>query len=299
MNRSKSNWWFFVILMVWFTHVLTISIVWNFRIAQITKQPIFEQAKDKGYLFVALLFNQYYKKYDMVTRQNFFGGLNSFIYGFGSNYFRTDVAVSHITEKKNNSVTFSGTEVDDILFTLGRNFKLNSSGALTLSGLLGVPTHKIYRFQHVDFGYGQVGTGVQLDGIYSLKSKGDILAGVRYLHFFYRTASDSFNKKYAFSVGNVGDILVAYKNYWGKNGLEFGYTYRSQFGAGVCPRFDDIVEKTNYIRSNFYMVYKYKFLIHDIHNRILFNLAYGFDHKPKYYGNKSIVTLWTSWNISF
>lgn len=287
---------------VWYTHVAAMSIVYNFRIAQITKQPIVEkpEGKDhKNHVIVALLFDQYQKKYCTNTHQNFGGGLGAFIYDFKSYYFRTDVAVAHIKERSNCITTFSGTETDDILFTLGRNFTIDENASITWSGLFGVPTHKIYRLQHVEFGYSQVGIGVQLDGLYALNSKGTFLYGARYIYFVPKKALDSTGQNYMFTIGNIGDLLFAYKNKWGHHGLEFGYTAKSRFGADVYPSFDEIIEKTNYIRSNLYIVYKYKFLIHDIHNRFLFNIGYGFDHKPKIYGNKYIVTLWTSWNISF
>ena len=76
---------------------------------------------------------------------------------------------------------------------------------------------------------------------------------------------------------------------------------RHDFGLALIfiPSLDEIVKKTNYIRSNFYIAYKYKFLVNDISNRLIWYLSYGFDHKPKVFGNKYIVTLWASWNIRF
>lgn len=285
--------------MLHYSSLSAISMVYNFRIAQITKQPIFEKTFNRNHTIVALLFDQFYKKRNNTTHQNYAGGLGSFIYDCEPYYFRIDAALSNIRQTDNHITTFSGTETDDILFTVGRNFIVNEQALITLSGLFGVPTHKIFRLRHPDFGYSQVGMGIQLDGSYTVDCIGSLLYGARYIYFVPRNALDDCKKKYNFTIGNVGDILLAYKNTWNQHGLELGYTFRSQFGAHIRPNLDDTVEKTNYLRSNFYIVYKYKFLTYNVANRLLFNFSYGFDHNPKTFGNKHIITLWASWNIGF
>ncbi len=275
-----------------------ISIVYNFRIAQITKQPITEKPGDKNGTVIALLFEQYGKKYNGV-QQNFAGGFGSYIYDFSPYYFRIDGAVSHIHEKTDHITSFSGTEADDILFTLGRNAAINQYTSLTFSGLFGIPTHRLYRLQHVDFGYSQVGTGLQLDGVYSHNHINDVIYGARYIYFAPRQAFDSNGQWHRFTLGNVADVLIASNNRLNNHRIEFGYTARFSFGACAYPNFDDIAEKTNYIRSNLYLVYKYKFSIRDIPNRFLCNISYGRDHVPRTYGNKYIITLWASWNVNF
>lgn len=287
-----------VLSMVPYISSSAVSIVYNFRIAQITKQPIVESVYDHNYTLVALFFDQFQKKYSDV-RQNFLGGLASFIYDFEPYYFRTDFSSAHIKEVIDHATTYSGIKTDDILFTLGRNFKLNNKAVMTLSGLFGIPTHEIFTLQHIDFGYGQVGLGVQLDGSYILCDTHTLLYGIRYLYFVPRKAVDEAGDTYTFTIGNIVDVLFAYKYNWLSHGLECGYTFRSDFGAHISPNLDDTVKKTDYIRSNFYFVYKYKFMIDEIANRLLFNISYGFDHRPKVYGNQYIVTLWASWNIHF
>ncbi len=290
--------WLLFFILLQHVHLLPISMVYNFRIAQITKQPIVEKSHRHNRI-IALLFDQYRKKYNGIF-QNFIGGLGSYIYDFDSYYFRTDFAASHIKEITDHVTTFSGTETDDILFTGGRNFIINDRTTMTFSGLFGVPTHRIFRLQHVDFGYSQIGLGLQWDGSYLLNDTSALLYGARYIYFVPRTALDDLEEKHRFTIGNIGDLLLAYKNNWDfHHGIEFGYTARFRFGAHIYPNLDDIVKKTNYIRSNFYGVYKYKFIVNDISHRLLFYLSYGFDHTPKIYGNKYIVTLWASWNIGF
>ncbi|MFI5333021.1 MAG: hypothetical protein ACHQVS_02880 [Candidatus Babeliales bacterium] len=292
--------WLLFVSMLGYVPLTAISIVYNFRIAQITRQPITDETHDKNNTLIGLLFDQFQKKHTD-TSQNFPGGLASFIYHFDANFFRTDFAVSHIKERTDGSTTFSGTQTDDLLFTLGHNFKINKRNTVTLSGFLGIPTHKVTTLEHVSFGYGQLGTGIQIDGSYTLHhdNANALLYGARYLYFVPRTARDIECKHHTFSIGNVADVLFAYKDWWGKHGLELGFTERINFGAHCSPHFDEIIQRTNYVRSNFYAVYKYKFLIRDLPNRFLFNIAYGFDEKSKKFGNKYIITLWTSWSVNF
>jgi hypothetical protein len=291
---------FFFVLIIFLSslNLFAISMVYNFRIAQITRPQLAAREQGENNTVIALFFDQYRKKYTG-TRQNFGGGLGSYIYDFADNYFRIDGAVAHIKENEDCLTTFSGTETDDLLFTGGHNFAINQKASLSFSGLLGIPTHKLYRLQHVDFGYSQVGMGLQIDGVYSFERKGTLIYGTRYIYFVPRTAYDADCQRYTFTLGNLYDLLLAYKNNWGKNGLEFGYTSKFRFGCHVCPNLDNITKKTNYIRSNFYLVYKYKFSIRETRDRLLFYISYGFDHQSKIYGNKNIVTVWSSWSISF
>jgi hypothetical protein len=279
------------------SNMYAVSMVYNFRIAQITKQPILE-GHERKHMIVSLIFDQFRKKYDGPW-QNFVGGLGSFIYKPHPYYFRADFAVSHIKQVVSGVTTFSGTETDDILFTLGRNIIVDDITRITFSGLFGFPTHRIHTLQHVDFGYAQVGTGAQFDGSTDINHINAFLYGLRYIHFFPRSALDDLDEKHRFTIGNIADIFLAHKSTWGMQGFEFGYTARIRFGAHIHPNLDDTVKKTNYTRSNFYAVYKYKFLINNISHRLLFDISYGFDHSPKLYGNRYIVTLWASWNIGF
>src|SRR5205085_670436 len=81
-----------------YTSLFGISIVYNFRIAQITKQPLDGMLSEKKHMTIGLLFDQYQKKYNG-TQQNFAGGLASYIYESRPYYLSIDGAVSHIHEK--------------------------------------------------------------------------------------------------------------------------------------------------------------------------------------------------------
>ncbi len=299
MRIMKAYTYIFFLLLFWSGNLLPISMVYNFRIAQITKQPIVENENKNSLNTVGLFFDQYRKKYNG-TRQNFVGGLGSLIYNFKPYYFRVDSAFSHIHEKVAGVTTFEGTETDDILFTAGRNILTDAHNVVTLSGLFGVPTHRILRLEHVDFGYSLVGLGIQVDGICTLNAISTLIYGGRYIYFIPRYAHNGTDQTFMFTLGNIGDLLIANKNNFNEHhGIEFGYTSRTRFGAHIHPSLDEIVRKANYIRSNFYGVYKYRFKTKTISNRLLFYTAYGFDHVPKVYGNKYIITVWASWNARF
>lgn len=280
--------------------LMGISIVYNFRIAQVTKQSIVESSPLKTNRIVALLFDQYQKKYQGGVTQNFAGAFASWIYNLEPYYLRIDGAFSDILQKTNHVTTFSGAETDDLLFTMGRNFKSFERNRTTISALFGVPTHEIFTLQHVSFGYSQVGMGLQLDGAYELAHQSDVLYGARLIYFVPRTARVICpDQEYLFSIGKIADILLAFKHNQGHHGFECGYTQRWDFGSHVSPVLDDTAAKIDYVRSNFYAIYKYNFLVNDLENRLLFNISYGFDQKPIRYGNKSIITVWASWNLSF
>lgn len=278
--------------------IWAISVVYNFRIAQITKQPIVEQSHRK-HSIIALLFDVYQKKYHGDITQNFVGALGAYLYSIQSWYARVDCAFSHIHEIKNHTTSFSDTETDDILFTVGYNHKIKEKAQITFSGLFGIPTHNLLRLRHVDFGYSQIGTGLQCDGSYGLTRKTTMLYGVRYIYFIPRKAEDNNCVIHTFTIGNIADMLLAIKHDWAHQGIELGYTHRAQFGARCTPILDNITQKTNYIRDNFYIVYKYKFEYGSVAHRFLCNFSYGFDQHPKRYGNKLIITVWGSWNIRF
>ncbi len=281
------------------THYLhSRSVVYNFRIAQITKQHLFETANQRKYTVIGLLFDEVsQKRYDGIHR-NYFGGLGTFIYTIEDYFFRADFAVSLVQQKSFDS-HFADTQTDDFLFTFGKNFKISENADITLSGLFGVPTHPVYTLIKPEFGFGQFGLGLQLDSVYKINPINSLVFGGRYIYFIPRCAQNSEKNCFKFTQGNLIDFLVASKNVWGKHGLEVGFTPRFAFGAKICPYLDDIIEKSNYIRTTWYAVYQYKFMINNVKNRLLFNIASGFDATGKKYGNKYIVFIWGAWDIKF
>ena len=272
--------------------------VYNFRIGEVTKQPIAEKSKAKNHKVLALFFNQYRKRYTGM-QQNFLGGLSSYIYDFKPYYARIDGAVSYIQERTDHTTTFSGTKVDDILFTLGRNFEINKRTLCTLSGLFGIPTHPVYQLKHSDFGTGQVGTGLQFDGSYKFTHRDSLILGSRYLYFIPRHAYDILHVKYKLPGSNVIDTLFAYRNIQKNHGFELGYSWGALFTSNNSSEFSEKFGSLNSMRHSFYGVYGYRFFINTISNKLLFNISYGFDQMSKLYGSKIILSFWAAWNIGF
>ena len=274
------------------------SIVYNFRIAQITQQPFSDNSVQRHNTLIALLFDIYQKKYTG-SNQNFTGELTGYIHNFNPYFFRIDFAFAHIKNKVNQQTTYTGTQTDDLLFTVGRIFHPSPKNSIILSGLFGIPTHANTILIHQSFGYAQVGLGPQIDGLYELNQNSSLIYGLRYLYFAPIKAYNSNQERFKITAGNIFDCLIASKTNWNKHGLEFGYTAKFDFGAHAKPMITDFAAQNNFMRSNLYLVYKYKFLINDIPNRVLFNIAFGRDHRSKIYGNKAIITSWFAWNINF
>jgi len=226
-----------------FNKIFSVSIVYHFRIAQITKQPIYGHI-DNHNLAIALFFDQVMKRYSGDILKNFSGNLNAFIYNFKSYYLRGDFAYAYVMETIKKKLEFSGMETDDILLTFGRNFHINDRAKITVSGLFGFPTHKNYHLQHVQLAYAQVGLGAQIDGIYKLKEKDTFIWGVRALYFVPRNALDDCNKNHKFTVGTLSDILIAYKHDLLNSDIEFGLTERFQLGARIFPSLDHAVHNS-------------------------------------------------------
>jgi hypothetical protein len=274
------------------------SIVYNFRIAQITRQSISDnQNNPHPNNLSALVFNQYQKKYND-SKQNFTGELSSYIRDLSPYYFRADFAFAHVQNKVDHTKIYSGTQTDDLLFTAGRNFTTSNKNTITLSGLFGVPTHNMKLLLHPEFGYAQVGLGAQLDGVYSFTANSALIYGTRYIYFVPRTTYDNLENRYKFTAGNNVDFILASKYDFDQNGIEFGYTNKCQFGTKIIPQITDLFAN-HYISSSFYLVYKHRFLIYNLPSRFLANIAYGFNHKQQALANKTVITGWVAWNISF
>lgn len=289
-----------ILCLLFYTDVSAISVVYNFRIAQITKQPLNKPDSHRRKVINILPFNTYLKKYCGGIRQNFAGCLGSFIYNLDHYYIRADIAFAHINQTANHISTFSGTHTDDILFSGGREFEVSEQTKLNVSGLLGFPTHNSYSLQHIALGTGQIGTGIQFDGSTKFYNQAKFIYGTRLLYFIKGIAQTTAGKEYLFTAGKLADILVALSNRWGQHhGLEGGYTVRWLFDSQICPKLENILDQTNFRGNSFYLTYKYGFETDRTSQRLLLTVGYGFDGKPKLYGYKNIVTVWAAWAVNF
>lgn len=281
-----------------YLNVYSISVVYNFRIAEITKEPNspYEELSNKKYNLITLLFDQYLKTYNQYN-YNYTGFFESFIYHTPSYYFRSDFAASSIREKnpKGKNHTF---QPEDILLTSGCNFIINDRSIITTSGLFGIPTGKVVLPQAY-FGYRQVGLGIQLDGFYSFRLTHRAVYGFRYIYFVPRS-TNYYKKRYLFTIGHMIDFLLAYQYQYNKTQeLEIGYSIESRFKANIKPYIAYIIKQNNYFISSFYFVYKHQFLVKNTINTLLFNAVYGFDNIPNKFSIKYSLTAWLAWDINF
>lgn len=295
----KKNIFTLILISEFFTHspLSALSIVYSFRIAQITQRPIVQEAEHKPDSIAPLIFDYFQKAKNFNIRENYAGGIVTYNHNFTHNYFRTDFAVSHVAQSVNCKKTVDVIEADDILFTAGRNIIHNEKSSVTVSGLLGIPTHSVNTLERIGFGNGQVGVGVQLDGMYKLK-KFDFLCGSRYNYFIPRTAFNANQTAYKFTVGSITDLLVSLEtnNPLG-HGCEGGYGARWGFGIDATPKIANL-DRLNYMRNTFYVVYRYTFLTEKLAHRFLLSFSYGFDSKPELYGYNAYMVL-GSWGVAF
>lgn len=273
------------------------SVVYSLRIAQITKHSLLQESKDHSVTTLALPFYTYAKKYSDVT-SNYAGGLASLIYNYKASYLRADFAITNINQRDHGKSIFSDTVSDDILFSFGRDFEINKKSQINISGLCGFPTHANYILAYPTFGFGQVGIGAQLDGLYHFNDHAHFIWGTRLIHFIERNAIDLYGVRHTFNIGNLADILVAAKNKWNHHGVEGGYVARWGFSPSICPALSNVLDQAKYMTNFVYLVYKYNHQSKNVLHQFLCNISYGFDSQQESFNYKSIATVWIAWSLS-
>jgi len=281
------------------------SVVYNLRIAETTRHQEFERKLMRPSIAAATTFAQFRKRHSG-QKERYIGELGSLIYLPSSCYVKADFAFAN-AHLNDDGVTSSRTQTDDILFTAGYSPTISQRVKLTFSGLLGVPTHRDQSLQNVQVGVAHIALGTQIDSAfnYSKNHKQTFMAAVRFIHFFPRTVSVILGQQcsdFNFSIGNLTDLFFAHHSIFGKHGMhriEVGYNPAFLTNANIRPMLDEVIQQTDFIRNSFYGTYKYNFLIHKLHSALTVALSYGFDSKPKLFGNKQIITAWATWGINF
>ena len=283
-------------LLLNFNYIISESLVYNFKIAQITKDLSLNK-EDNHSSFTTLIFNQYRKRYDL-TQEYFIAPLFSYINSFENYCFRIDSSFGHIKQKLNKKTLYSGENIDDLLLTFSKGFK-NKNNIHSISFLLGIPTHKIYSLQHPSVGYGQFSLGIQYDGLIETKQNEAFLYGARCIYFIPKNAFDLSHNNYKFTIGSLIDLLVSYRKNWDKKGVEIGYNLKFSCDAKIKPLYIELIQKLNYSRNSFFLVYKYKVMICDVLNKIFFNITYGFDNKSNSFNLKHFVSTWIFYSLEY
>ncbi len=282
----------------------SVSVVYNLRIAETTKH----YRLDSHYIYPILIadtpLGQLRHKRDG-TRQSVAANLSNFIYSAKTFYVRADFAVARITQDK-QGVHFAQTQTDDLLFSAGYTHSLQEGMIVTLSGLLGIPTHRDLSLENFQFGYGHVGLGIQADGAFEYlqnrNQKHSMRTAARVIHFFPRKTpfkNDDQVHQYDFDFGNLADLFIAHHTTWGDHRFEAGYNPTFLWGTKISPRIANVVKNIPYIRSTFYGTYKYCFSLYDLPNSIALGFSEGFDHKPQKEGYKNITAFWVTWDLNF
>lgn len=280
------------------------TIVYNLRIAETTTSRRFEEFGDLPWVASTTLVGQFRQSH-ADTNQALAGTLATLSYAKKNWFIRLDFAAAHVRLHSSLFPTLdqSRTQTDDLLFSGGYGFSWGERSRFSLSGLLGIPTHKPLDLPLVQFGSGHVGLGIQLDNNFKYCNISSLRSAARYIHFFQKqcTSLEIFNPAtFEFSYGNAVDLYVAHRTLWKqKHMFDFGYNPTFFFGAHLEPEVEEIKDELNFIRSNFFAAYRRYFLIKGHPSGVTFGLSSGFDHVPKRTGLKNIVTFWGSWGIAF
>ncbi len=285
------------------SQIQAISIVYNLKIAETTKRQAIQALYTHPSVAVLIPFER-----SAVLRggihQNAAGAIGTLIYSKQKFYMRMDFAAGHASTK-GPTINVSKNQSDDILFAAGYSHDISDRTRFTISGILGVPTHKDTILQGVELGTGHVGLGAQADGsfLYTANQHHSFRAAARYIRFFERSISTKIAQEcyyFKFNLGNLIDILIAHHSNWNKNALEVGYNPTFLFGARINPPLDNVTGETDFIRSSFYGAYARFFMIGKKHpSGVGLGFSYGFDHRPYLLGSKRIITAWVAWGVNF
>jgi hypothetical protein len=303
------------VLIIYPASTMSVSIVYNMKIATITRRQKFEDDKIQQFhnLLSGTPFAQWRKTQNGNFKQNSYGVLGSYIYSKENHYLKIDNAIGRITSHittDNNSLKISKSQTDDLLFTGGLGHQIGSRVRCAYSGLFGLPTHRNHLLEFSQLGIGHVGLGGQIDCAYNyLENNNNIIfSAIRLIHFFQRTVEVRDNclkplytyNRYNLKPGNLADIFISHQTTWNKqNRFEYGYDLTLGFGANICPAIFNFASTAKLIRNSFFAVYSRFIPIHEVPSGIIIALSGGFDSKPKLIGKNYFLTVWGLWGFAF
>jgi len=296
-NHNIKRYLFFVLgCLVSSSAFATNSIVYNLRIAETTKGVV----RNDEYPVMAVItpFGQLRERYDRRTRLIFAGGLGTLVYLTKTYYFRVDGAVARVVQK-DGSLRRGRTQTDDLLFSAGYTYPCDDKTNLTLSFLLGLPTHKDTHLDMGELGYAHIGIGPQLDGAFVLDalSRHSIRVAFRFIHFFPRYISDyqkPIEHTVDFNMGNIIDFFLTYHLAFSKNQFDIGYDANIynhvRTNCQIAPTF---------VRNIGYISYKRLFSVcgHPASWDLAF--SYASDAPRSSVNYRHLVTGWTSLGFDF
>lgn len=290
---------------LWHTTIVsdTMWVVYNMRMAATTRA---EEAARYTSLASSTLFDIERTHYN-ATHTAVTGGLATYIHTEPAWYGRIDFAVGNARGRL-GSIRSSKVQTDDILFTAGYGFNTQRSAKITVSGLVGIPTHNDEGIIIPQFGTGHLGLGAQIDGAFTFRQHPNhsLQAAVRLVHFVPQSnqiTKDLVTQQFRIDIGNLADGFFAYVGTFGdrKNHIfEAGYNPQFLFQSAITPQRAPFPISVDYVRHIFYTSWVCKFNIHSERPHAFSLLfSYAFDSKPKTTGNKHIFVTAIGWGINF
>lgn len=302
LRKNNTLWCTLLLLHISYNPLYAITFVYNLRIGETTraKSPAPEEPSPSVAAFTAI---GQFRSYETDFHQSAAGMLGTYIYTQDAWYARVNGALGRTQARRDNTVDFSKTEFDDILFTGGYGWQLTDKARITFSGHLGVPTHRDHIGNLVQLGTGHIGLGIQLDGSYRISDTQTFLAATRFIHFFPRdvtvTAQNVMQLINDFELGNLVDFLFTYQHNFGRqHGMSVGYNPFFTFGT------DDITQpegsgQVHTSTNTLFATYRYAFKIKEHLSAVIIGFSYGFIGLPEPLRHGNSATVWMTWGINF
>lgn len=290
-------------------YMQAISIVYNMRIASITRRQHANEPVDHEHAILGTPFGQW-RALKTGSKQHDAGMLGSYIYSKPSYYVKVDTAIGHIANdiplsSSNGSVHVAVTQWDDLLFTGGYGYQLGSNGRIAYSALFGIPLHRDYIVEFAQFGTGHVGIGGQIDTAHSFGENHTIFFALRGIYFVPRSAYTNNaclapfleQSTYDVKLGTLFDIFISHQVRWAThNRFEYGYDATFAPTSSINPPLFDHI---SFIKHSFFGVYFRTVPFLGRPTGIIIGLSGGFDSKPRLLANTYHLTLWGSWGVAF
>jgi hypothetical protein len=246
------------------------------------------------------------RHYNEGTREADGGTMSTYMYYQPSHYFSADIAFARIVSR-NEELTVARTQMDDFLLTGGYGHAIKERGRIAYSFLFGVPTHRDYALEVVQFGTGHFGLGPQLDLAYHFPSDDALFFAARCIYFIPRDAEQKNPclpsypcNTYKVRLGFLADLLVSYLKTWHEtNRCEIGYDATLGFSSSLSPSIAQLDFSEPFIRHSFFGAYIKNFCINRINNSIILGLSSGFDNRPRNFHALYHLTGWLSWSVAF
>lgn len=280
-----------------------ISYVYNLKIAETTRRNTTQSDAIHPSLISLLGVSTLRTKYNGL-KEEAAGALGTYIYMQPDWYLRADGAAAHIRYKY-EGLTIARNQTDDILFSGGYGVGIGSTGRITLSGLVGIPTHADRSLVLPQFGTGHVGLGTQVDASIHLDgNRADhlIQGAARIIHFFPRSsrlATDYGPIALTSYPGDLLDLFMGYQISIRKHALEMGFNPSFLFHAGTSSPLTAALFDHIYIRPSFYANYRYIFRAWSFPMALGIGASYGFDVIQSPFNTRRSTTFWAGTGLLF